>query len=120
MTGTRFALRGAIAELSAPARALLRDRGFTADPAVQERVTTILARVREQGDAALRALARELDGVELDELEVPRGTCVRSLDRLDPALRRAMQRAADDIARVHGAIPVTAMEVEPEPGVSIG
>jgi histidinol dehydrogenase len=120
MTGTRFALRGAIAELSAPARALLHDRGFTADPALRERVSAILARVREQGDSALRALARELDGVELDELEVPRETCIRSLDALDPALRRAMQRAADNIARVHRAIPVSATEIEPEPGVLVG
>jgi len=120
MTGTRFALRGAIAELSAPARALLRDRGFTADPAVQERVTTILARVREEGDAALGALAREFDGVELGTLEVPRETCIRALDTLDPTLRRVMERAADNIARVHRAMLVTTIEVESEPGVIVG
>jgi histidinol dehydrogenase len=120
MTGTRFALRGAIAELSALARALLHDRGFTADPTVRERVSAILARVREAGDAALRALARELDGVELDELEVTREACSRALDVLDPTLRRVMQRAADNIARVHRAIPVTATEVESEPGIIVG
>jgi histidinol dehydrogenase len=120
MTDTRFALRGAIAELSAPARSLLRDRGFTADPTLSERVRAILARVRNERDSALRAMARELDGVELDDLEVPRAPCVRALDRLDPALRRAMQRAADNIACVHRAIPLLAMEVEPEPGVIVG
>ena len=44
------------------------DRGFSADPLVQDRVTEILLRVRSDGDSALRALARELDGVDLDEL----------------------------------------------------
>jgi len=120
MTGTRFALRGAIAELSAPERARLHDRGVTSDPAVQERVRTILARVRTEGDAALRALARELDGVELDTLEVPRETLARAVDALDPALRRVMERAANNIARVHGAMTPTAIEVESEPGVIVG
>jgi histidinol dehydrogenase len=115
-----FALRGAIADLGIGDRRLLFDRGFTADPTLRERVTGILGRVRDEKDAALRALARELDGVELDELEVPRETCIRALDALDPTLRHVMQRAADNIARVHRAIPLTATEVESEPGIIIG
>jgi histidinol dehydrogenase len=115
-----FAVRGTVSELDARARAILFDRGFSADPFVQDRVTEILTRVRRDGDSALRALARELDGVELDELEVPRGTCMRALEMLDRVVRRAMERAAENIARVHGANPASPSEIESEPGVVVG
>jgi histidinol dehydrogenase len=115
-----FAVRGTISDLDARARAVLFQRGFSIDPLVRDRVTAILGRVRRDGDVALRALARELDGVDLDELEVPREACARALDALDPVLRRAMERAADNIARVHSAMLMTAIEVESEPGVVVG
>lgn len=115
-----FALRGAIADLDAHDARILFDRGFTTDPLLRDRVSAILARVWEERDAALRELARELDGVDVDELEVPRDRCVRALTALEPALRRVLQRAADNITCVHRAIPVASIEVEPEPGVTIG
>ncbi|HMG12874.1 MAG TPA: histidinol dehydrogenase [Gemmatimonadaceae bacterium] len=115
-----FAVRGTVSDLDARARAILFDRGFSADPLVQDRVTEILLRVRRDGDSALRSLARELDGVDLDELEVSRGACTRALEKLDPVVRRAMERAADNIARVHGANPASASEIESESGVVVG
>ena len=115
-----FALRGAIADLDQRDARILFDRGFTADPHLRDRVSRILAQVWEERDAALRALARELDGVELDELEVPRERCASALAEIDPALRRVLQRAADNIARVHRAIPLTTTEIESEPGVVVG
>ena len=115
-----FALRGAIADLTAHERRTLFDRGFTADPQLRDRVSRILARVWEERDAALRELSRELDDVNLDSLEVPREQCTRALATLDPELRRVLQRAADNIARVHRAIPLGASEVEPEPGILVG
>ncbi|HJR65567.1 MAG TPA: histidinol dehydrogenase [Gemmatimonadaceae bacterium] len=115
-----FAVRGAVADLDTREARILLDRGFTTDPLVRDRVSTILARVWEERDAALRALARELDGVDLDELEVPRERCIRALAALDPELRRVLRRAAENITRVHRAIPVVEMEVEPEPGIIIG
>ena len=69
----------------------------TTEPGVRERVTAILERVRRDGDAALRALARELDGVTLDALEVPRARRREALAGLDPELRRALERAARNI-----------------------
>lgn len=115
-----FAVRGGVADLDTRAARILLGRGFTTDPMLRDRVSTILARVWEERDAALRALARELDGVDLGELEVPRERCTRALSALDPRLRQVLQRAADNITRVHRAIPVGAMEVEPEPGIIIG
>jgi len=115
-----FALRGAIRDLDGRDTRTLFDRGFTTDPQLRDRVSRILARVWEERDTALRELARELDGVSLDALEVPRERCDRALAVLDPELRRVLQRAADNIARVHRAIPTVAMEVEPEPGIIVG
>lgn len=115
-----FAVRGEVSRLSARNRSRLLNRTFDANPALQERVAEILAHVQREGDEALREMARELDRVELEELEVPLQACTRALDALDPALRRAMQRAADNIATVHLAVRVTAAEVEPEPGVIVG
>ena len=115
-----FAVRGAIADLDVHDARVLLDRGFTTDPHLRDRVSRILARVWEQRDTALRALARELDGVDLDELEVPRERCTRALTALDPELRRVLQRAADNITRVHRALPIAVTEVEPEPGIVIG
>jgi histidinol dehydrogenase len=109
-----------LGEIGRAGRALLIERGFASDPEVSRRVSAIIDRVRNERDVALRALARELDGVELGELEVPRPTLVRALDGLDPALRRALERAADHIARVHRAIPLASFEVESEPGVNVG
>ena len=115
-----FAVRGEVSRLSTRNRSRLLDRTFDADPMLQERVAELLAHVQRDGDEALREMARELDWVELEELEVPRQACTRALDELDPALRRAMQRAADNIATVHRAVRVMATEVEPEPGIVVG
>ncbi|MDQ4081202.1 MAG: histidinol dehydrogenase [Gemmatimonadota bacterium] len=119
-TMSLFAVRGDAARLGEPARSLLLDRRFTPDPTLRDRVAEIIKCVARDGDAALRALARALDGVELDQLEVPRETCAHALDALDPTLRRVMERAAKNIAQVHRAIPIAAIETEPEPGITVG
>jgi histidinol dehydrogenase len=111
---------GDLATLQPRDRSLLLERGFSTDATLRDDVAAIVERVREQGDAALRELARDLDGVLLDELEVPREACARALDALDPSIRRAMQRAADNIAGVHRAVPLEGTIVEPEPGILVG
>jgi histidinol dehydrogenase len=105
--------------LEADRRALL-ERTATIDHAIGERTASIVSRVRSEGDDALRALARELDGVELDALEVPRRRWQDALDRLDPALRQALERSAENIASVHRAFRPTAQETESEPGIVVG
>ena len=82
-----FAVRGTVADLGARARTILFQRGFSADSLVRDRVTAILTRVRRDGDIALRALARELDGVDLAELGTARRVS-RALDALDPTPTR--------------------------------
>ena len=112
--------QGDLTALTPADRAALFDRTTSSDGAVRERVAEIVARVRRDGDRALRGLARELDDVELSLLEVPAAQWTRALDALPSALRGAMERAAANIARVHGALLPAVQEVESEPGVVVG
>ncbi|GAC1655689.1 MAG: histidinol dehydrogenase [Gemmatimonadaceae bacterium] len=87
---------------------------------VREHTAAIVARVRDEGDSALFALAEKWDGVRLERLEVPRIARRRALDNVEPALRRAMTRAADNIARTHRAFLPHPIEFETEPGIIVG
>jgi histidinol dehydrogenase len=106
--------------LSPGERRNLFDRTTSADDSVRERVSSIIRHVRERGDDALRDFAREFDGVELDALEVRRQDCEDALSRLDTGLRRAMERSARNIRRVHEAFRPAAQEIESEEGVFVG
>ena len=118
----RVSLRfsGSIADLDSRARAALFDRSTSSDAIVRKTVAAIVERVRANGDAALREMAREFDGADLCVLEVPRAACAAALDRTEPALRRALERAARNIASVHQAFLPVASETSPEPGIIIG
>jgi histidinol dehydrogenase len=112
--------RGALTGLRPDDLAALFDRSTSRDKGVTARTADIVARVRAQGDTALFGLAQELDGVVLETLEVPRARWAAAFDGLTPDLRRAMERAADNIARVHRAFLPQASESSPEPGIVIG
>ena len=116
----QFRWTGSCAELSDGDRRALFDRSTSIDAAIREHTAEIIARVRRDGDDALRALASQFDGVTLETLEVPRQRWTRALDALDPSLRRAMERSADNIRRVHAAFRPAAQEVESEPGIVVG
>jgi histidinol dehydrogenase len=111
---------GAATALSPCDRIELFDRTTSRDASVRAQTAAIIARVRADGDAALYALARELDSVALEQLEIPRAWWQSALDTLEPALRRAMTRAATNIARMHAAAKPQALELETEPGIVIG
>jgi histidinol dehydrogenase len=110
---------GPIQSLSSEARDLLFDRTTSSDAAVREKTSAIIGQVRLEGDTALRQLAQTFDGVELQELEVDRAIWRKALDSTAPVLRRAMQRAADNIASVHGAFLPSVLGTEPEPGIRV-
>jgi len=74
----------------------------------------IIARVREDGDKALFALAREFDGVTLEALEIAPGAEISS------SLRQAMSHAIANLRTAHTAFAPKAVEVETEPGVVVG
>jgi histidinol dehydrogenase len=122
MTTTTLRLRaeGPLDALTAETRALLLDRSTSTDDSVRATVAGILAEVRRGGDAALRVLARVYDRVELDALEVPRAAWREALAQVDPAVRRAMERAAAHIEAAHRAWVPREERVEIAPGVVVG
>jgi histidinol dehydrogenase len=114
------AFTGSLDQLTATERRSLFDRTLSFDDGVRTRTTEIVSRVRRDGDAALRALGEELDGVRLDALEVPRAEWTRALDRLPGDVRRAMERAVRNLTHVHVAFAPATVETESEPGVVVG
>jgi len=120
MSALRFAFRGPVAAIDAGARAALFDRATDSDAQLRGRVSEMIAEVRRDGDAALRAYAARFDGATLDVLEVPRAECAAALDRLEPELRRVMERAAANIRDVHSAFRPSARETTTVDGAIIG
>lgn len=120
--GDRLRLRftGRVEELRPDDLTALLDRSTSSDREVRSRVAGIVSRVLADGDAALREMAQEFDGVSIESLEVPRPQWDKALARLDPAVRRAMDRAARNIAAVHRAFLPQPVETSPEPGITIG
>ena len=101
-------------------KALCRDRGLKMDRVpshVQARtaevfgepmtptqvVDLIVNRVREGGDRAIRELTVQLEGIELDELEVPRSAIADSYDQVPDDLQEALSEAACRIREFHEA-----------------
>jgi len=117
-TGWRYA--GALSELSAGERASVTRRTSATTASVRAKTEEIVRRVRVGGDVALREMARTYDGVTLDALEVPSAVRSRVLDEIDPRLRSALERAARNIRAVHSAAAPQTVEVETEPGVTVG
>jgi histidinol dehydrogenase len=119
MSALKFAARGGVPATDTPAWRALFDRSTSADSAVRDRTAAIIARVRREGDAALRALALEFDGVALESLEVPRRAWRSALDALDLALRRTLERAAGNIRAAHAAFRPRAQSFTTADGVVI-
>jgi histidinol dehydrogenase len=117
---TRLRFGGSIESLSDDDRRALFDRSTSSDPEIRTRVEGIIADVRARGDAALRTLARDLDGVDIDAFEVPRERCRAALDRVPRALLAAMERAGRNIATAATLDSPVPSKYETEPGVLVG
>lgn len=111
---------GAIGALSDADRRALFDRSTSSDDSVRTQAAAVIARVRRDGDDALRALALQFDGATLDALEVPRTEWVRARDAMDPALRASIERAVRNVRAAHAAFMPAPVEVETEPGIVVG
>ena len=111
---------GTLAELSPADRLALRERAASEDPSIAASAARIVARVRRDGDDALRELAREFDGITLDALEVPRSRWDAALTALPGPLRAALEHAARNIESAHAAVRPVETVCETESGVRIG
>lgn len=81
------------------------------------RVEAILARVKSEGDKAIRELAREIDGVELDAIEVSADEFAEAASLVSQEVKDAIAAAAVNIAKFHAAQSFKPIEVDTCPGV---
>jgi histidinol dehydrogenase len=68
-----------------------------------EQVRAVIDRVRSEGDAALRALTRDFDGVDIDDVRVDPDHVAGAPARIAPALRTALEAAHENITAYHRA-----------------
>ncbi|PSQ08265.1 histidinol dehydrogenase [Halobacteriales archaeon QS_5_70_15] len=89
----------AVGDLGPADRAALFERDAGIEDARGD-ARDIVARVREEGDVALRALAGELDDVEVGNLDVT-DEAERAWKSLDDGIRRAIETAAGNVRGFH-------------------
>jgi histidinol dehydrogenase len=122
MTQPILRFRGGFEALSPGDQAALFRRGESQASAddLSETVAEIISRVEKFGDAALFEMARELDGVDLTSIEVPRDRLEAAFRNLEPTLRQAMERSARNIEAFHRAQLPEVSSIVIEPGVTLG
>jgi len=81
-------------------------------------VARIIAQVRADGDAALRALTRRFDGCELARFAVGSDEFAAAEAKLDAATKRAIDAARSRIETFHRATAPQALRIETAPGVA--
>jgi histidinol dehydrogenase len=82
-------------------------------------VRPLVEDVRERGDVAVRELTARFDGVELADVRVPAEELAAALAGLDPAVRAALEEAADRARRVHEAQRCHDVTVDVAPGATV-
>ncbi len=101
-------------------RSMLADHSTTDREAIARTVTSMIGRVRRDGDRALLSLTHEFDHVQSPLIEVPHAERRDALMRLDPETRSALERCVASLERVQQAFLPEVQEVESSPGVVVG
>jgi len=93
------------------------------DTSVSQRVTDILAAVRDRGDAAVVEYTNQFDrmqAVTLAELEIPRRRMDEALTQLDPQLREALELAIERLRAYHEHQKMTSWSYTEADGTVLG
>ncbi|QPK03898.1 histidinol dehydrogenase [Vibrio kanaloae] len=80
-------------------------------------VSDVIAKVRNEGDAALRELTAKFDGVTPESIRVSSGETEEACARLTPEMKQALEQAYSNIAKFHEAQKPQPIKVETQPGV---
>lgn len=92
----------------------------TVDPQVEARVTDIIKNVRANGDEALKEYGEKFDGVTLDNLKVTDSQIEEAFNQVNPAIIKALEKAADNIRSFHKLEIGESFEDNPSNGVIRG
>ena len=104
--------------LDAPGRRAALARPSAEDSGeVLAAVRAIVARVREQGDAALREYSLRFDGHAPGTLRVGAAEIDAAMGRVDPKGIAALERAVANVRRFHEAQVLAPLSIETTPGV---
>ena len=98
-------------------RQLLQRPSAGEDGALVDGVRHILARVRREGDAALRALTKEFDGAEIGALRVAEAEFEDAERSLPDDAVAAIRLAIGNVQRFHRQLPSADYACETMPGV---
>ncbi|MCM3696412.1 histidinol dehydrogenase [Microbacterium oleivorans] len=93
-----------------------------ATAARDEALTTaaaVVADVAARGEASLREQAARFDGVEGHDIRVPAAHLDEALTSLDPAIRRALEKAIDRVRRASAAQVPAPVVTEIDPGARV-
>lgn len=80
-------------------------------------VSDVIAKVRNEGDAALKELTAKFDGVTPESIRVSSGEIEEACARLTPDMKQALEQAYSNIAKFHEAQKPQPIKVETQPGV---
>ena len=88
---------------------------------VEDTVRDIIENVRQNGDEAIRELAKKFDHVDLDSIAVTREEIEEAYEKVSPELVEELENAAYNIQRFHEMqMPPGLWLREVEPGVTLG
>lgn len=85
---------------------------------LEKPVRKILADVQKDGDQALRSYTLQLDGIRLENFEMAPDTIEAAAEALDPALKKAIGQASENITTFHRAQLETLSRIETMPGIA--
>lgn len=100
--------------------AVLQRPTLALDATVRAAAARVIDQVRADGDAALRALTRRYDQVEIDALGVAPGEFPAARQAVSDALYEALVAARDRITAYHRAGMAEGFDIETAPGVRCG
>ena len=96
------------------------NRDIRAEEDVSRAVDEILARVKAEGDAALRDYTKRFDGVELTDLQVSEAELDAAMAALEPDFIETLEIAAANIRRFHQQQVHRDFVLTDQPGIVMG
>lgn len=98
-------------------RALSRPQNVESE-SISKQVQEIIGQVRQSGDAAVIAMTKKFDQVDLNTLKVESTQLKKAYDELNPVLKEAIKTAEKNIRLFHVAQRTQEVRLETQPGVT--